>query len=430
MINAQTILLILLLFYFISNNWFNNSIFNKKETTFIFISKLVTSTFLFYYFSDILQLENKNDLVVYYNQAIKLHGSINGNFTSILNILFGNDEPFNTILSSLSYWERDFDYGLPNDNKTMIKIHLFLILTVGKSILNHILIFNIISFYCYLKLCKSLFHLNIHKTVLVFIAFLPSLLIWTSSTYKESIAISLHLLIISIIIDLSVKKDLKKMFVLFLLLCLHVFIKPFYLILILPFTLVLVIKLFSQNLKWLNRSIIISILIITSISALTFKEHKSTKDEYKYGNKFNLYKFIEYKQDDFFYEAHHRKAKTILKLNRIEPTLKSSILTFKNVILNTFLTPSFIFPKKFISIPFLVENLILYLLFFYVLFQKRSFFDSNENTFLILGGLSICLFSGLITPVFGNLIKFKSIGYLYILLAFIKINFQNKTTDA
>jgi hypothetical protein len=48
------------------------------------------------------------------------------------------------------------------------------------------------------------------------------------------------------------------------------------------------------------------------------------------------------------------------------------------------------------------------------------------DKFLFLSGITICLFAGIITPVLGIVLKFKSIGYLYLIIGLIKINFQTQ----
>jgi hypothetical protein len=202
-----------------SNNWANISSFSKKTTLLIFCLKLFISLALFYYFTEYLNFGKKNDLYVYYNQALKLYETLNGNSKAVLSILIGNNEEHQSVLNQLSFWKRDFDYGIPNDNQTMIRIHLFFLLILGKSILNHLLIFHIISFTTILLLIKTLVNqTNIRKDILLILLIIPSIAIWTNSTYKESIAISIHTILITLVLKINQKFELKK-FIILLLIC-------------------------------------------------------------------------------------------------------------------------------------------------------------------------------------------------------------------
>ena len=219
MFNIQSSIIIAIIIYLFSNNWANISSFSKKTTLLIFCLKLFISLALFYYFTEYLNFGKKNDLYVYYNQALKLYETLNGNSKAVLSILIGNNEEHQSVLNQLSFWKRDFDYGIPNDNQTMIRIHLFFLLILGKSILNHLLIFHIISFTTILLLIKTLVNqTNIRKDILLILLIIPSIAIWTNSTYKESIAISIHTILITLVLKINQKFELKK-FIILLLIC-------------------------------------------------------------------------------------------------------------------------------------------------------------------------------------------------------------------
>ncbi len=429
MVNLQTCLLIISIIYLLSSNWGNLSIFNKPTTAIITISKLIICYIIFYYFSETLGLKRESDLYIYYNQALKLDGSLNSDTYSILNILLGNDSKYETTLSQLTLWERDFDYGLPNDNKTMIKIHLFLNLVLGKSILNHLLIIILLSITSLFILLKQLNTLVRNQKVLVFIPFLPSLLIWANGTYKENIAITIHLLIISILLKMNKNLNPKYLIQITLLCLIHLFVKPIYLFLILPFLLCFIIYKTTPLKKKINRLFILSVISI--LAFLTLNENKTyhEKDEYKYGNKFNPIKMIEYKQDDFFYEAYHNNAKTLVKLTPLKINNLSVFKSSYDAVINVFTLPSLLYPKKFESIPFIFENLLLYFLIIISLKNYKTLTFFPEDKFFLLAGITLCFFAGISTPVLGVLIKFKSLGYIYLVIGMIKLNFQKVVNE-
>ena len=427
MFNIQSSIITAIIIYLFSNNWANISNFSKKTTSLIFCLKLFISLALFYYFVEFLNYGKKNDLYVYYSQALKLYETLNGNSKAVLSILIGNNEEHQSVLNQLSFWKRDFDYGILNDNQTMIRIHLFFLLILGKSILNHLLIFHIISFTSILLLIKTLVNqTNIRKGILLILLIIPSIAIWSSSTYKESIAISIHSIIITMILKINQKFELKKLIILLLICAVHLLIKPTYLIIIIPFLICFLVYKTTAIKSWINRIMILSIVFTTTITSLSINNSDIEKDEYKNGNKFNLFKMIEYKQDDFFYEAYERKAETLLKLTPLKINNFSFLTTMKEAILNMFFTPSFLYPSKLLGIPFLLENLLLYFFVFTGLKNNRFQNLKPIDKFLFISGITICLFAGIITPVLGIVLKFKSIGYLYLIIGLIKINFQTQ----
>ena len=231
--NFQTIFLITIIICLISNNWLNISVYSKLFTLGVFCLKILFGLAICYYFVFHLKLGKKTDLFIYFNQAAKLFDTLNGDLKSIISIIVGNESQYQKILSQLSLWKRDFDYGIPNDNQTMIRIHLFLILLVGKSILNHFLIFLLVSFVIILLLIKVIVNkLFINKNYLLVLFILPSLTVWNSATYKEGIALSIHAILISLIIKFKDQINIINLSLLAFICFLHVFIKPIYFIII------------------------------------------------------------------------------------------------------------------------------------------------------------------------------------------------------
>lgn len=427
MFNLQTISLIIVIIYLISNNWVGISVFSKKVTFGIFSFKILFGFAIFYYFVFHLNLGKKTDLFIYFNQANKLYDTLNGDLKAISKIIVGNENQYQKYIHQLSLWKRDFDYGIPNDNQTMIRIHLFLILIVGKSILNHFLIFQLVTFTTILNLIKVMVNnLCINKNYLLVLFILPSITLWNSGTYKEGIALSIHCLLISFIIKLKNQITNKNLALLVSLCLLHIFLKPIYLLAISPFLMGYLLYQKTETVKYVNRIIILISITFITISSFFYNNSEIEKDEYKYGNKFNILKMIEYKQDDFFYEAYTRKAETLLKLSPIKFNDFSFAITFKDAIFNVFFSPSLFHLTNLLSIPFFIENLFLWFLIFFGLKNKRFRKINTEDKFLLLSGITICIFAGMISPVLGTVLKFKSIGYLYLVIALLKLNFQTQ----
>jgi hypothetical protein len=130
----------------------------------------------------------------------------------------------------------------------------------------------------------------------------------------------------------------------------------------------------------------------------------------KEGFTFNIPLILKNKQADFFYDVNALSPHTVLKLNRMDGSYRSILLTIPDALKNIFLAPFILAPKKWEMIPFAIENMLLIIL---ITFSKLAplAIDNRLNTFfqaLLFPSWLSLLVIGLILPMAGLIVKYAS----------------------
>ena len=374
-----------------------------------------------------------SDFQVFYFQAEKLFIQFHNQPKELIHLILtskSNAEEINHQLNQLNYWNRDFDYGLFNDNQTMIRINLFFLFISNKSYAIHLLLFTFIGFIGLTSLIKtvSLYDKRIHKFYANGLFLFPTSIIWTSGILKETLLIGiLGILIYLTAKQLKIPKNQYKYSLLILIsIYFSVHIKPLFVLLSIPSFLFLVINNYIKkysSLRLFFTTHTIFILLFFIIAAITKTEYSSIKkDTIKYGNKFDLLRSLSYKQDDFFYEAKMKNAESITELNKLDGTAISLIKTIPDAMQNVFLKPSILDVQNKKFWPFIVENCSLIILLIY-LFSIRKNIEWTSPLFLFFIGLALTsgIFIGILNPIIGTLVRFKTISYLFLYAGIISI---------
>ena len=133
------------------------------------------------------------------------------------------------------------------------------------------------------------------------------------------------------------------------------------------------------------------------------------------------------KNQEFIKLAQDEKSGSIL----VNPVLENNLLSFvkalPHAIVNTLFRPLPWNIKSPMHAFMLIENILLYL-FAALIIVKSKFKILNKNLFyfLILSGLLLLLINGMIVPILGALARYRSIGLLFILLALLNLDFDEK----
>ena len=411
---------------------FKASFFNLKDISrfnlsLIFITKIIVGFILLYYYQTFENHKLTSDFQVFYFQAEKLFNQFNNSPSELIKIIINAKSDsilINKQLSNLHYWNRDFDYGIINDNQTMIRINLLFLFISNNYYPIHLLFFSFIGFIGITCLIKTLllYRQRINRLFINIIYLTPTSLIWTSGMLKETILIG----ILGIIIYLSnsiLLANSKRKWLIYLLLIiscyLSIYIKPIFILLTIPSFIFLLISTYQTKITPVKLSVVVNIslasLLILVIGFTHTNDKTIEKDNVKYGNNFDLMRIIAYKQDDFFYEAKHKKATSITELNKLDGSIKSLIFTLPDAFQNTFLKPSIFDMQNKKYWPFIIENSFL-LVFIISLIKKRDELQWNNpiTLFFISLTFTIGLFLGLLNPILGTLLRFKSIVYLFL----------------
>ncbi|MFN5443408.1 MAG: hypothetical protein ACK48V_04190, partial [Crocinitomicaceae bacterium] len=135
-----------------------------------------------YYFSN----TSLNDIYKYFNDGKILNDSFIKNPIETLKfIINGKSDEIRIFTSKLQYWTKPNQYGLLNDNQTIILINFLLCFVSNNNLLIQSIIIASVSFYATLVLYRSVkSHFVVpNKILFLFMFFNPSYLIWTSGNF-------------------------------------------------------------------------------------------------------------------------------------------------------------------------------------------------------------------------------------------------------
>lgn len=391
---------------------------------FIFLLKISVMFTGIYFFSDYKGYGESSDIYSFFNAASRIIKNVSTleQFKIIFQIKTSNETT--NFLNHLTYWKKDFDYGLPNDNQTMIKFSLFLNRIGINNYHTHALISTYISFVGVLILFKNLYiHSKQTLINLLFITISPTLLFFCSGIYKESILI----FYIGILIRILISKRKLIYLGLFILFYSLYPIKPYFFLIVTP---AIIVFLFRKKINFkisiLLHSAFYIGLFFTFVFYSSFQEKNISKDDVKYGKVFDPIKMITYKQDDFLDDGFEKKSK-LTKTHKVLEKNNTHIYSAIPIgIFCGWLQPSlFNFSTKSFLL-FSIEYFILFILvvLFVVQIVRKKIVFNNELAFILIICIVYSTFIGITSPIIGNLIRFKTPIMPLIYYMISQINFK------
>ncbi|NND76887.1 MAG: hypothetical protein HKN39_01730 [Flavobacteriales bacterium] len=154
------------------------------------LSGIALFTIYTYYYTD----RGSADIYKYFDDASVLFQLAKDDFSSFLMLFLDMSDPNEIVAQAkenMLYWDKTYNYGSLNDNRTIIRVNtLFHFVSFGNFQVHNIL-FNVLSF----TGCIGLYHFfrakfKLPKWILLLSLFLvPSFLFWSSGVLKESILI-------------------------------------------------------------------------------------------------------------------------------------------------------------------------------------------------------------------------------------------------
>jgi hypothetical protein len=170
---------------------FRHNGIKRKIFVLLFAVKLlggigVYSIYTYYYSPEM------SDIHKFYRGGMALYGAADDNFSDYLRLVSGiqgNQPQLEKYYVATEHWTRKFDYGLYNDNRTIMRFNAIVCLVSQGNIFIHIVIMAFLSFIGCFALFKSFSKLiKVNKYLLLFAAFLvPSCWFWTSGLLKEGL---------------------------------------------------------------------------------------------------------------------------------------------------------------------------------------------------------------------------------------------------
>lgn len=210
---------------------------------------------------------NGGDTTAYYNDARLLIKTLFNNPNDAISIFFSDNK--NESLQ-LAYYYKNFRFLTASDTLMVVKISALLQLLTFNSFLVTSALFGFLSFFCIWSLYSTFCKINpemVGKMALSTL-FVPSLVIWGSGIFKDTICISLLALTFVKVYPLAekFKLTLSTLFIVIISTVLIVIIKPYiFLIFSLSFLLYLAIKNISKVKNPLIKVLIAPILLLSSV---------------------------------------------------------------------------------------------------------------------------------------------------------------------
>ncbi len=404
---------------------------SKRTFSLLFVLKLGFGISLWaiytFYYTD----RATADIYKYFDDSKVVFDALKTNPLDYLKLLsgIGNNTPaFDHYYSEMHYWARKVDSGIYNDSHTIIRFNAFIrLFSCGY--------YNVhTAFTCFLSLIgltaiyKTFVpHLKDKKRELLFAVFLlPSVLFWGSGVLKESlIFFALGLLIYYT----------NKLFSWYaVLICLKtaslLALSKFYVWLAIFPGLALLIWTNKTSAKQVFLKFMIILVIIGGIglhidSFTSLQNPIVTLSQKQY--EFNLLANGQLTDSD---NKPIPVAKSVISINKLEPTLASFIKNSPQALINTFLRPALWESRSPLMLLSALETFFILLVFLLSLCFIKSL--KKIQWHYVLFCFSFVLFQFLIigetTPILGAIARYKTIALPFLLIALLFITDKEKLT--
>ncbi len=358
-----------------------------------------------YYYMD----RNNSDIYKYYHDAQILYNLIGKNPKLAFSFIFGIESAeLKPYLEHSWHYFREYNFGLFNDNRTMIRFNFIALYLSDGFIHIHTLFINLLSFIGLVALYKTIqSELNLKVFPAALAAFLiPSVLFWGSGILKEGFLLFAMGVFVYQFFKLyhhfNLRNILKTAIALFLL----SIIKPYVIVSILPAVFCLLL------IRFFNFKVVLTFISVHLLGFLAMIALKMTKV-------FDIFDLMQQKQTAFYNVAKMSNAGSVYDLPSIETPIKA-LISIPIVLFNVFFRPSVLDIESILYIMPAFENtLLIIIIALAIIYYKKP--TSNQLIFVAFS-ISFCFILALIvgwtTPVFGSLIRYK-IPILPFLLAIL-----------
>lgn len=365
-----------------------------------------------YYYTD----RATSDIFKYYDDASRLYYNVFKNspidFFRIILGLGADDPNLKIYFDKLHFWEKPIDYGIFNDNRTVIRFNAIIFLFSFGYYHIHTLAMCFVSFAGLTAILKTFYPLLKNKTRELFFAayLIPSVLFWGSGVLKEGLLLfGVGFMVYEVTNILKNGISLKRLFWIFASIGILLITKVYVFLVAIPGLVSLVVIHFSGNSKVFLKFLITHIVIISlGLSYKLINRH------------YDILLMLSDKQKDFFDVARDTKAGSLIHLDKLEPHIHSFINNSPEGIINGLFRPHILDSKSPMILFAAFENL-----FFIALLLLAIFFfkkPDKENLPLVFFStffvLLLALMIGLVVPVLGAIVRYKVplLPFLYIVL--------------
>ncbi len=412
--------LALFLFIIYRVKFYQTSLFPKYIVAAIFLLKFIGGIMVYMVYTHFYDHRFSSDIFKYFDDGNIIYSSLHENPMDYLRMVTGiggGAEHLIKYYNTCCFWIKDFNYGLFNDNRTVIRFNAIVRLFSMGNIHIHTLVISFLSFtglWAIFKIFEETFAKQKWLLVSV-IFFFPSVYFWTSGLLKEGILMFAFGLFLyqfkSYFNEPKIKHILSGIFFLLLLL-----ISKFYvLVAAVPGILFLIVIQLTGEKYFLYKliSVLLFFFIISWFSEALIH--------------LNFPVILARKQNDFInYTNSQSYVGSKIAIPILEPTMKSILINSPGAFFRTLFRPTIFESSNLMSLLAAVENLILCAgLIFTVTFLNKKKIKSKWFGFSILFVIVLFTLSGLTTPVLGALVRYKApaLPFLGLILMYL-IDFE------
>lgn len=376
----------------------------------------------------------KGDTFLYFEIAENLRINLFENF----------NETFNTFLSSYSELNEldynplekyDFYYERPSLWVFSKLVLIFNLLGFG-SYLATTLLFSCFSFVGlwlgYISISKL--YTSSYKLLLIPFFMIPTAIIWSSGILKDTVIVALVCYILFSVINVFfLKKDrVLNTLIGVLSIVLIYSLKPIFIIVFLPLSLIWILPLIIEKLNFYKKSRWFNFIIFVGIVGLGFILNYITTDvdsKYRITNLFNTLRgFQTFHSMDVF-----AMGQNSYTLNGVVEQPIDILYKIPASLVVTYFRPFFWEVNNFPMLLGSIESFLFIVFILYMFYTSRMYFIKALRTnsfilFLILFSLSYAIVVGLSSYNFGALSRYKILSIMFFLIAFILIKDKRKIT--
>ena len=350
-----------------------------------------------FYYTD----RSTSDIYKFFDDSKYVHQAAIENPSAFLALIGGTEDSSLTLYTAqMKNWERNFNHSVPfNENRFMIRLNACMFFISMGNIHIHTILFCFLSFFGCILLIKVFQHfLPEDKKRWVILAFVfPSFLFWTSGGLKESvILLGLGLLLYGFLFFQSRKVIGILSIIAGVILLL--FTKYFLFLCLAP----ALCAYYFYTRPDLKNNLIKYVVVLALLVVVVFALAPIDK-------RLDFARIISKKQKHAVAEALYMNAGSYSPVLTVEPNLLSVAAGLPVGLWNTLFKPYLWQSRNPMMLMSGLENILLLLLFILALSyrDKKSLINYNLLFFLLLSISLYFALIGLMTPVLGNLVRYR-----------------------
>ena len=410
--------IIIFAFIIYKSRFFRSSGLSYKVLLGIFGVKLLSAFALHYLYTLYYTSRIEADIFKYFDDSYIMFQSFTHKPSDFFRLFFGYDlqnESLDVYFKYMNFWVRKIDYGLFNDNRTIIRINVIIMFFSWGNIFVHHIFASFISLFAFLLIFKVFDNLFPNrKTVLIVCIFLiPSSLFWASAMLKECIVmLGLGIFLYAMYFLIQRKYSIRLFILFFIGILLLMTIKIYVLAALIPAVIAYYCSLrFEKIPTWkiyfgLLLFFICIVICNQFLQGIPFLETISAKR-----NNFIV--------DSIYYSS----ARSYIDIGILKPTLWAFLIETPLAIYRSLSMPYFWNITQAIEILPALENLALIILVLGMIFyyKKPVAIQAKFIWFCLFFSIGLLWFVGITTPVVGAIVRYKMpiLPFLYTIFALL-----------